>query len=579
MNRQVLTRMNFRVRLPFGRVVPDFMRAAVLLVFLVGSALAADARKAPGKAAIASAQHLATDAGFEILAKGGNAFDAAVAVTAALAVVESSSSGIGGGGFWLLHRASDSKQVMIDGRETAPMAVDAKLFLDAKGQLDRDKSVNGALAAGIPGEPAALVHLAQHYGRLPLKVSLAPAIRLARDGFPLEARLHGMLAVRRDVMMRYPSSRAIFFPDGEMPALGTVIRQPDLAKTLERIAAKGFDGFYKGKLAKQLVDGVRANGGNWTLADLANYKVVEREPLRFTYRDQQIISAAPPSSGGVLLATILNVLEGYDLAKLGRADRTHLIVEAMRRAYRDRSFILGDPDFVAMPLRLLTSKDYAAGLRGSIRLDRATPSSSLPEGKVVDGGTDTTHFSIIDAEGNIAAVTASVNLPMGSGYIVPGTGVLLNNEMDDFALAANQANAYGLIGTDANAVKPGKRMLSTMSPTIVFGKDRIGVIGTPGGSRIATMVLIGLLEMMDGKSAAEIVATPRFHHQYLPDAISAEAGAIGKEDAATLRNRGHTISDGERPWGNMHVVIWDLATNTLSGGADPRGGVGKADVR
>ncbi|MBL0027589.1 MAG: gamma-glutamyltransferase [Rhodanobacteraceae bacterium] len=551
-----------------------------LALGLAFTALAiAETPKAPGKAAIASAHHLATDAGFEVLAAGGNAFDAAIAVTAALAVVESSSSGIGGGGFWLLHRASDGKEIMIDGRESAPLAVDAKAYLDAAGQLDRDKSVNGALAGGIPGEPAALVHLAQHYGRLPLKKSLAPAIRLARDGFPLEDRLRGMLAMRQEVMLRYPASRAVFFPKGELLPLGTLIKQPDLASTLEAIADRGFDGFYKGKLARKLVDGVRAQGGNWTLADLANYKAIEREPLRFDYRGVRIVTAAPPSSGGVLLATILNIVEGYDYAKLGRVDRIHVLTEAMRRAYRDRSFILGDPDFVQMPIRLLTSKDYAAGLRGSIRMDRATPSSSLPEGRVVEGGTDTTHFSVIDADGNMAAVTASVNLPMGSGFIIPGTGVLLNNEMDDFALAANQANAYGLIGTDANAPKPGKRMLSTMSPTFAFGPDRIAVIGTPGGSRIATMVLIGLIEFVEGRSAAEVVATPRFHHQYLPDAISAEAGAIAKDDATALRARGHVISDGERPWGNMNLVVWDLKSNTLSGASDPRGVVGKADVR
>jgi gamma-glutamyltranspeptidase/glutathione hydrolase len=554
-------------------------RILFLLLAWVVAASAADRPKAPGKAAIASAHHLATDAGFEVLAAGGNAFDAAVAVTAALAVVESSSSGIGGGGFWLLHRARDGKQVMVDGRETAPAAVDAKAYLDAAGQLDRDKSVNGALAAGIPGEPAALVHIARRYGRLPLAKSLAPAIRLAREGFPLEERLHGMLAMRHDVLLRYPASRAVFAPNGEPLALGAVIRQPDLARTLERLATEGFDGFYRGELAKQLVEGVRAQGGNWTLADLAGYRVVEREPLRFRYRDWQLVSAAPPSSGGVLLATILNILEGYELGAMSRADRVHLIVEAMRRAYRDRSFVLGDPDFVKMPIRLLTSKDYAAGLRGSIRPDRATPSSSLPEGRVVEGGTDTTHFSIIDAEGNMAAVTASVNLPMGSGFIVPGTGVLLNNEMDDFALAANQANAYGLIGTDANSPAPGKRMLSTMSPTIAFGPGRTAVIGTPGGSRIATMVLIGLLELIDGKSAAEIVATPRFHHQYLPDAISLEQGALAREDIAALRARGHTISDGERAWGNMNLVVWDHRSNALSGGSDRRGAVGKAAVQ
>ncbi|HWT16091.1 MAG TPA: gamma-glutamyltransferase [Patescibacteria group bacterium] len=551
-------------------------RYLVGVCFAVGGVFAAEAPKAPGKAAIASAHHLATDAGFDVLAAGGNAFDAAIAVTAALAVVESSSSGIGGGGFWLLHRASDGKQVMIDGRETAPGAVDAQAYLDADGKLDRDKSVNGALAGGIPGEPAALAHLAKHYGRLPLARSLAPAIRLARDGFPLEERLRGMLAMRQEVMLRYPSSRAVFFPKGELLPLGSIIKQPDLAKTLEAIAD---DGFYRGKLARKLVDGVRANGGNWTLEDLADYRIVEREPLRFEHRGVRIVTAAPPSAGGVLLATILNIVEGYDYPALARVDRLHVLVEAMRRAYRDRSFILGDPDFVQMPIRLLTSKDYAAGLRGSIRMDKATPSASLPEGRVVEGGTDTTHFSVIDADGNLAAVTASVNLPMGSGFIIPGTGVLLNNEMDDFALAANQANAYGLIGTDANAPKPGKRMLSTMSPTFAFAPDRVAVIGTPGGSRIATMVLIGLLEFVEGKSAAEIVATPRFHHQYLPDAISAEAGAIAKDDAAALRERGHVVSDGERAWGNMNLVIWDLKSNTLSAGSDPRGVVGKADVR
>ncbi len=324
---------------------------------------------------------------------------------------------------------------------------------------------------------------------------------------------------------------------------------------------------------------MRAQGGNWTLEDLSSYRIVEREPVRFDYLGVRIVTAPPPSSGGVLLATILNIVEGFDYAKLARVDRIHVLTEAMRRAYRDRSFILGDPDFVSMPIRLLTSKDYAAGLRASIRLDKATPSSVLPEGRVIDGGTDTTHFSIVDAEGNMAAVTASVNLPMGSGFIIPGTGILLNNEMDDFALAANQANAYGLIGTDANAPKPGKRMLSTMSPTFAFAPGRIAVIGTPGGSRIATMVLLGLLEFVEGKSAQDIVAAARFHHQYLPDAISAEAGAISKADAEALRARGHVLSEGERPWGNMNVVLWDLDDNALSAGSDPRGVVGKADVR
>jgi len=532
----------------------------------------------PGAHAIASAQHLATDAGHEVLAAGGNAFDAAVAVSAALAVVEPSSSGLGGGGFWLLHRAKDGKQVFVDGREVAPIAVDATKYLDASGNLDRDRSVNGALAAGIPGHPAALALIAEKYGKLPLKKSLAPAIRLAEEGFPLEGRLRDMLAMRRDVMLRYPASKAIFFPDEKLPELGTIIRQPDLAITLKRIARSGARGFYEGETADALVAGVRAAGGNWQHGDLLDYRVVEREPLVTYYRGNRIISAPPPSSGGIVLATTLNILEGFEFDKLASVDRTHLLVESMRRAYRDRSYILGDPKYVDMPIDLLTSKAYAAGLRASIRLDRATPSSSLPEGAAILGGTDTTHFSIIDADGNMVAGTMSVNLPMGSGFVAPGTGVVLNNEMDDFALKPNVPNAYGLIGTDANAPKPRKRMLSTMSPTIVFGHDRTAVIGTPGGSRIATMVLLGLIEFIEGKPAEGIVAKKRIHHQYLPDVISAEADALSRDDIKALQTRGHTINDGERPWGNMHVVVWDRRDNTLTGAADPRSQVGSARI-
>ncbi|AVP96306.1 gamma-glutamyltransferase [Ahniella affigens] len=538
---------------------------------------AANALK-PGANAIASAHHLATDAGFEVLAEGGNAFDAAVAVSAALAVVEPSSSGLGGGGFWLLHRASDGRDLFIDGREVAPAKVDAKAYLDAEGNLDRDKSVNGALAAGIPGHPAALVHLAEQYGRLPLKRSLAPAIRLADQGFALESRLQSMIAIRRDVMLRYPASASVFLRNGNVPELGTIIKQPDLAKTFKRLAKRGAKGFYQGKVAEMLVAGVQAAGGNWQLSDLADYRVKEREPLRFQYRDYQIVSAPPPSSGGVVMATVFNILEGYDFGNLSSADQTHLLVESMRRAYRDRSYVLGDPDFVDMPLQRLTSKDYAAGLRAAIRLDKATPSSSLPEGATIHSGTDTTHFSVIDADGNLVAATMSVNLPMGSAFIPSGTGVILNNEMDDFALKANAPNAYGLVGTDANAPAPGKRMLSTMSPTFAFGPTRTAVIGTPGGSRIATMVLLGLLEFMNGKSAEAIVSRPRIHHQYLPDVISTEANALSREDTKALQARGHTINDSERPWGNMHVVIWDRTQNQLSGAADPRSPVGSARV-
>ena len=380
----------------------------------------------PGAAAIASAHPLATAAGLEILAAGGNAFDAAVAVSAALAVVEPYSSGLGGGGFWLLHRAADGHEVMVDGRERAPLAAHRDLDLDEDGEVVHEWSMNGPLSAAIPGEPAALDHIARRYGKLPLAHSLAPAIRLARAGFAVEEHYRRMAGFRLEVMARYPDTARILLDLGAAPETGTLIVQEDLARTLEALAEEGADGFYRGAVARRLVEGVRAAGGIWTLEDLAQYQVVEREPVRFRYRDLEITSVAPPSSGGVALATMLQILEGYDLVSLDQATRTHLVIEAMRRAYRDRAEYLGDPDFVAMPLARLTSPDYAAGLRASIRADRATPSTDLPGEAETGGGHHTTHFSILDREGNRVAATLSVNYPFGSGFIAPGTGVLLN---------------------------------------------------------------------------------------------------------------------------------------------------------
>ena len=534
---------------------------------------------APPAAAIASAHYLATEAGHEILAAGGNAFDAAVAISAALAVVEPSSSGLGGSGFWLLHRASDGMQVMIDARETAPAATRPEQFLDGNGELDRELSVAGPLSAAIPGHPAGMAHLAGKYGKLPFARSLAPAIRLAKEGFPMRARLKALMGARLELLKRSPEAARIFLVEGAMPADGALIRQPELAVTLETLAAEGAPAYYTGAVARKLVDGVRAAGGTWTLEDLASYRIKEREPIRFDYRGYRIVTAPPPSSGGVALATILNVLSGYDLGKLDAAPRLHLIVESMRRAYRDRSYILGDPDFVEMPIATLTSPQYAAGLRASIRLDRATPSASLPGQEAPTEGNDTSHFSVIDQDGNMVAGTLTINLPFGSGFVPPGTGVLLNDEMDDFALKAGVPNAYGLIGTDANAVKPGKRMLSSMTPTFAIGKDRVAVLGTPGGSRIPTMVLLGVLEFVEGRTPEEFVAKGRIHHQYLPDVISAEAGALKPADSAALQALGHTVSDGESTWGNMNAVVWDKAGGRMLGGSDPRGIVGKAVVR
>ncbi|TDR40454.1 gamma-glutamyltransferase 1 [Tahibacter aquaticus] len=542
-------------------------------------ALPVHAAEKPGKAAIASAHKLATEAGFEVLGMGGNAFDAAVAVSAALSVVEPQSSGIGGGAFFLLHRVSDGRQVMLDAREMAPGATDARQYLDAKGELDRDKSVNGPLAAGIPGEPAALVWMAEHYGKLPLKKSLAPAIRLARNGFAPDARSLMFLGLRKDVIARDPGASALFLPKGTVPVQGWVLKNPDLAKTLEIIADKGHAGFYSGEYATKLVDGVKKIGGNWSLDDLARYQVKEREPIVFQYRGHQVVTAPPPSSGGIALAEMLNILQGYDLSKIRGVERTHLVVEAMRRAYRDRAEYLGDPDFVKMPVAELISPLYAAGLRASIHPKKATPSDSLPGFMAPAQGTDTTHFSIIDADGNLVAATQTVNLPYGAAVVVPGTGFLLNNEMDDFALKAGVPNAYGLVGGDANAPRPYRRPLSSMTPTFVVGPERTLVIGTPGGSRIITMVLEGILAWFDGDAPQKLVDNKRYHHQFLPDVISIEKDTFSLDERKQLQQMGHTLSEGERPWGFMNAVDWNRQSGELRGGSDSRGVSGTALVK
>ena len=536
-------------------------------------------RHPPQGAVISSAHELATAAGHEVLAKGGNAFDAAVAVSAALSVVEPVSSGLGGGGFFLLHDARTNRDVFVDARETAPASAKPSLYLDAQGGLDKDKAENGPLSAGIPGLPAGLVHVARRFGRVPLTVSLAPAIRLARDGFPVYPRLVNSWADRAEVMQRYAGTRAVYLADGDPPELGETFRQPELARTLQRIVTQGADGFYRGDVAARLLAEVKKYGGDWTQRDLDAYRVKERTPIRIRYRDYDIVTAPPPSSGGVVLAEILQVLEGWDLDKLPEAQRVHLIVEAMRRAYRDRGLYLGDPDFVQMPIARLTSDDYAAGLRASIRPDKATPSEALPSGSAPFDGVNTTHFSVIDAEGNLAAVTQTVNLAYGSGLVVEGTGVLLNDEMDDFALRPGTPNAFGVIGFDANAVAPGRRPLSSMSPSFMLGKDRIAVVGAKGGSRIITITLLGMLGLEQGMSPEQIAAMPRYHHQYLPDTIVAEPGALSPATIAQLEAMGHAVKVDDKPWTYyLHAVDWDLRDGAMRGGADPRNPTGKASV-
>jgi len=569
--------------MPLNRIL-----IAPLLIVCLLLAPAGWAKDTPPGTAIASAHALATDAGFEVLEAGGNAFDAAIAVSAVLSVVEPISSGLGGGGFFLLHDAATNRDVFIDAREMAPASASPERYLTQEGELDRERAVNGPWSAGIPGLPAALVHVSEHYGRLPLSASLAPAIRIAREGFPVYARFANGYRARREVMERYPGTRAVFLANGVQLKEGDIFRQPELAQTLTVLAERGFDGFYRGELAAKLIAGVNAEGGEWTVEDVAGYTVKEREPIRLRYRHWEIVTAPPPSSGGIALAQMLQILEPWNVQALGDVQRTHLIVESMRRAFRDRTFYLGDPDFVRVPQRLLTSPDYAAGLRATIHPARATPSEMLSGEATPLEDDETTHFSILDAEGNRAAVTQTVNLVFGSGLIPPGTGVLLNNEMDDFALRPGTPNAFGVMGFAANAPEPGKRPLSSMTPTFMVSPERIVALGTPGGSRIITMVLLGVLGVDAGLDVQAVTALPRYHHQWMPDAISAERAAFSPATVEGLRALGHTVilpgentAGGRRSsdvWGSLQAVSWERAHHTIQAGSDPRNPVGKGRI-
>jgi gamma-glutamyltranspeptidase/glutathione hydrolase len=531
----------------------------------------------PQHAAIASAHPLATRAGHQVLAAGGNAFDAAVAVSATLSVVEPYSSGLGGGGFWLLRRASDGHEVMVDGRERAPLAARRDMYLDADGEVVAGLSLDGPLAAGIPGSPAALALIAQRYGRLPLSASLATAVRLAREGFPV-TELYRRQAQRRLDALTVSPAADVLLDAGQIPDVGQPVRQPALAATLEALARRGHDGFYRGPVAAGLVADVRAAGGIWAPEDLEAYRALEREPVRGEYRGMRVVSASPPSSGGIVLIEMLNILSGLELDRGTPVERTHLLVEAMRRAYRDRARHLGDPDFVRIDVPLLLSPGYAAGLRESIG-PRATPSGDLPGYRGRAAGRDTTHLSVIDREGNLVAATLSINYPFGSGYLSPATGVLLNNEMDDFSVKPGVANVYGLVGAEANAVAPGKRPLSSMSPTFLETGGRVVALGTPGGSRIITMVLLAAMDVADGVGGVEDwVARPRFHHQYLPDQVVYEPQAFDAVTAAGLLALGHRLSERERGYGNMQAVVWNKGTGEVDAASDPRG-EGQAIVR
>ena len=525
---------------------------------------------------VATAHPLATKAALDTLENGGNAFDAAVVASAVLAVVEPSGSGMGGGGFWLLHRESDGKQVMIDGREMAPAAAHRDMYLDENKQVVKNASLNGALAAGIPGQPAALAHINEKYGNLSLAQNLQAAIQYAEQGFAANNHIVRHLNFRSEIFNA--EAKRVFLNNGQVPAVGTVIKQPELADTLKIIAKQGRTGFYQGDVAQKMVTYVRDNGGIWTLDDLKNYRVIERPPVTFNYKGNRIISAALPSSGGIVMGQILRTLE---LEQQSRGEQgapdMHLFVEAMRRAYRDRSLYLGDSDFIKVDQKALLSPTYLQQFVTEIE-DKATLSEDLSIERNL--GVDTTHFSIIDKQGNRVAATLSVNYPFGSGHVADGTGIILNNEMDDFVSKAGEPNVYGLVGGKANQIEPGKRPLSSMSPTFVETKHGAIAIGTPGGSRIISMVALAISNIVDrGMNLQQAIDAPRYHHQYLPDAIQLEKDAVYAQQS-DLVVKGHQFKRLNRQYGNMHAVAWEKSANNVrySAASDSRG-EGSAQVK
>jgi gamma-glutamyltranspeptidase / glutathione hydrolase len=520
---------------------------------------------------VVAQEALAARIGVDILQKGGNAVDAAVAVGFAMAVSYPRAGNLGGGGFMVIHRAGGD-DAAIDYRETAPQAINDKSFLDAQGNADQQKSRDSALAIGVPGTVAGLALAAAKYGsgRFTLADLIEPAIALARDGIAVADDTADSLPIDRPRLARWPSSAPIFLkPDGSALAPGDRLLQPDLANTLAAIAKDGPRAFYEGAVAEKLAAAVQTAGGVMTVDDLKNYRAVERKPVRGTYRGYDIVSMPPPSSGGVALVEMLNILEGYDLAHEADAQKLFLMIEAMKRAYADRAWFLGDPDRVQVPVARLTSKNYAKEWRATIDPAHATKASDIRAGAAVkDEGHNTTHFSVIDRFGNAVSNTYTLNFSYGVGLVAAGTGVLLNNELDDFAAKADAPNAYGLLGYKANAPGPGKRPLSSMTPTIVLkdGKPFL-VTGSPGGSVIINAVLQIVINVIDrGMDIAGAVSAPRVHDQWMPDQVSAEPG-LAADLIAAIEARGDT------------VVVRRLTSSANSILVTPAGLVGAADPR
>ncbi|MGK9165259.1 gamma-glutamyltransferase [Inquilinus limosus] len=507
---------------------------------------------------VVSSQHLASEAGAEILRAGGNAVDAAVAVGYAQAVTNPCCANIGGGGFMVIHLAKDSRDTFLNFRETAPAAATKTMYLDAQGNPIKGASLYGYLAVGVPGSVLGLDTALQRYGTLPRETVMAPAIKLAREGFVLTRGDTDILDAGAALLKKDPVAANIFFrPDGSALQPGDRLVQTDLANTLEAIAKGGPDAFYKGAIAQKVAAAMQANGGIITAQDFANYTVTETDPVTCSYRGYVFVSAPPPSSGGTTMCEILNILEGYDLKALGwhSAAGVHLMVEAMRHAYMDRNTYLGDPAFVKNPLDRLLSKDYAAQIRAKILPDKATPSKEVQPGMPPHEKPETTHYSVVDKDGNAVSVTYTINGLFGAGVIAPGTGFLLNDEMDDFTVKPGVPNLFGLVQGEANAIAPGKRPLSSMAPTLVTRDGQIVlVLGSPGGGRIITITLQAALNMIDfGMQPQEAVDAPRIHHQWLPDEIFAEPYALSPDTVKLLEQMGHKVTV-QSPWGAAELI-------------------------
>ncbi len=522
---------------------------------------------------ISSQEKLATEAGLQVLKEGGNAIDAAVTVGFALAVTLPRAGNIGGGGFMVIHLADNNQNIALDYREKAPLRATADMFLDENGDVDKDKSRFSHLAVGVPGTVAGLNLALEKYGTISLERALQPAIKLAERGFPVTQDFYNSLTFARRLLERDSETQAIFLPNNNNPpAIGTIFQQPDLANSLKLIAQQGKKAFYQGKIAQEIVKEMEKNQGMISLADLDNYQPVIRKPVEGDYHGYKIYSMPPPSSGGVHLIQMLNILSSFDFKNWGQntAKTIHLMTETMKLAYADRSKYLGDPDFVPVPIDSLTSKKYAEQLSQKINLNSATPSEQISPSNPLNftESNDTTHYSVVDKYGNAVANTYTLNFSYGAGITVPNTGILLNNEMDDFVAKPGVPNAYGLTGGEFNAIAPEKRMLSSMTPTIIMKDDQVFLVtGSPGGSRIITTVLQIVVNVIDfGMNIAEATVSPRFHHQWLPDKLYLETG-INQDTRNLLAEKGHNLTE-RRAMGSTQSIM--KIDNFLYGFSDTR---------